>query len=100
MDKMNVEVSFKEVEEFHRIGKYEKDKSRPLKIAFQSKQTAEEVLKAARNLKDREEFKMVAQRRNLSNEDREILKQKVDEAKKNNNERSVEEINNFVYKIV
>lgn len=90
----------KEIAEFRRIGKYEKDKVRPLKVTFMNSQVLEEVLRNAWKLKDSEKYSGLMIRRDLSKEDREVLKGKLEEAKAKNNERSEDEAKTFFFKVV
>jgi len=76
------------------LASLKKDKSKPLKVIFQSRQTVNELLKVAYKLKDNDEFKQVKIRRNMCKEDR-VTEAKLDEAKLENNERSEEEQNLF-----
>lgn len=97
---LDEEVSGKDIEEFHRLGKYEANKNRPIKVTFQSTNMMEEVLRKAIKLHEEEEFKNVFIRRCLSREDRELLRGKLEEAKGKNAERSEEEAQVFFYKVV
>jgi len=81
----------REVEEYHRVDKFEKIKSRPLKVTFQSRQSVVELLRIAYKLKYHDEFKQVKKRRNKCKEDRELLKLKLDKVKLKKIERSEEE---------
>jgi len=94
------EIKGKDIEEFHRLGKYEPGKNRPLKVTFQSTNIMEEMLRKANKLHEEDEFKNVYIRRCLSREDRELLRNKVEEAKTKNAERSEEDAEVFFYRVV
>ena len=99
INKISPDISERDIEEFHRIGKYENGKHRPIKVTFQSANMMEEVMINAKNLKDEEEMKNIWIRRCLSKEDRDKLKEKYAEAKKKNEERSEEEESAFFFKV-
>ena len=48
--KVSKDITEKDIEEFHRVGKYESGKHRPIKVTFQSANTMEEVIRNAKNL--------------------------------------------------
>ena len=100
MNKISQDITEKDIEEFHRVGKYENGKHRPIKVTFQSANTMENVMMNAKNLKDEEEMENVWIRRCLNKEDRQILKQKFDEAKQKNEARSEEDKSLFFFKVV
>ena len=100
MNKISQDITEKDIEEFHRVGKYENGKHRPIKVTFQSANTMENVMMNAKNLKDEEEMENIWIRRCLNKEDRQILKKKFDEAKQKNEARSEEEKSNFFFKVV
>ena len=100
MDKVSKEITEKDIQEFHRIGKYESGKHRPIKVTFQSANTMEEVMSNTKNLKDEEEMKNIWIKRYLNKEDREMLKDKIEEAKQKNEARSEEEESLFFFKVV
>ena len=100
INKISQDITEKDIEEFHRIGRYESGKHRPIKVTFQSANTMEEVIRNAKNLKNEEEMKNIWISRCLSKEDRETLKEKIEEAKQKNEARSEEEKNLFFFKIV
>ena len=88
------------VEEFSRLGKYVPNVDRPLKVTLQNTSMVEMVLRNAKKIREKEEWKNVWVNRCLNREDREKLKEKVEEAKKKNDERSEEEARHFFYKVV
>ena len=87
------------VEEYHRLGKYEENKDRPIKIKFATQVMAEEVLNGAWKLARKEEYKKVWINRDLDGDEREKLKELVQEAKQKNDSRSVEEREQFYWKV-
>ena len=87
------------VEEYHRIGKFEENKDRPIKIKFATQVMAEEVLNGAWKLARKEEYKKVWMNRDLDGDEREKLKELVQEAKQKNDSRSVEEREQFYWKV-
>lgn len=89
-----------EVEEIHRVGRYEKGKSRPLKVKFKVKAVAEEVMSKTWKLGKSENLKKYGIRNELTREEREIVKAKVDEVKQRNEERTEEDKKNFFWKVV
>ena len=100
MNKISEEITEKDIEEFHRVGKYESGKHRAMKVTFQSSNIMEEVMQNAKNLKDEEEMKKIWIRRCLNKEDRETLKVKIEEAKQKNEERTEEQKSLFFFKVV
>ena len=100
INKVSTDLTEKDIEEFHRLGKYESGKHRPIKVTFQSADMMEEIMSNARNLKGEEEMKNVWIRRCLNKEDRETLKEKIDEAKQKNEARSEEEESRFFFRVV
>ena len=91
-----------EIEDLHRLGKFRRDRNRPrpMKIKMKRKAVAEEVLTKSWKLSKEEELKRYNIRRDLSPEEREILRAKVTEVKKRNEERTEEEKQQFFWKIV
>ncbi len=64
----------KQVEEFHRIGKYEEEKMRPIRIRFSTQVQAEEVINGSWRLSEDEEYKNVWINRDMEKIER--IKQK------------------------
>ena len=91
--------SKKNVSDFRRIGKYEKDKNRPLRVTFNEVKHLKEVLRNVRKLQCDEDGKHWSIRQDLSKEDREKVKMKI-AAKRLNGNRNEEEINSFFYKVL
>ena len=69
------------VEESYRIGKYDENKQRPVKIKFATQAQAEEVLRGAWKLSRKDELKGVWINRDLDEEERVRQKELVTEAK-------------------
>lgn len=88
------------IEEFQRLGKYVGNAFRPLKVTLQCSSMVETVLRNAKKIKQSDEWKHVWVNRCLTREDRDKVKEKVQEAKLKNSERSVEEENHFFYRVV
>ena len=88
------------IEEFQRLGKYVKNVNRPLKVTLQSSSMVETVMRNVKKIKQSDQWKHVWVNRCLTKEDRDKLREKVQEAKQKNNERSEEEERHFFYKVV
>ena len=99
INKVSKDITEKDIEEFYRVRKYESGKHRPIKLTFQNANMME-VMRNARKLKDEEEMKNVWIRRCLNKEDRETLKEKIEEAKQKNEARSEEEESRFFLRVV
>ena len=100
MSKISEDITENDIEEYHRVGKYEAGKNRPIKVTFQSANKMEDIMKNAKNLKEEEEMKNIWIRRCLNKEDRQILKEKIEEARQINEARSEEEESLFFFKVV
>ena len=87
------------VEEFHRIGKFEEQRDRPLKIKFATQVQAEEVLSGSWRLSGKEEFKNVWINKDLDEEERNKVKELVKEAKQKNDMRTEEEKEKFYWRV-
>ena len=85
--------------EYHRLGKYEEDKDRPIKIKFATQSYAEEVLSKAWKLAQVEEFRRVWISKDLDIEEREIQRNLVIEAKQKNEQRTEEEKKKFYWRV-
>ena len=88
------------IEEFTRLGKYVENVNRPLKVTLQCSNMVEMIMKNARNLKQSDQWKHVWVNRCLSKEDRDKLRERVQEAKQKNSERSEEEEAHFFFKVI
>ena len=88
-----------DIEEVKRVGKYTKGKSRPIKVQFKSKKTVEEIMTVTWRLSKIEEQKHIIIRRDLTQEEREVIKKLQDEAKLKNDGRTEEETQQFFYRI-
>ena len=93
------EEALKFVEEYHRLGKYEEDKDRPIKIKFATQSYAEEVLSKAWKLAQVKEFRRVWISKDLDIEEREIQRNLVIEAKQKNEQRTEEEKKKFCWRV-
>ena len=85
----------------YRIGRYMKNntKPRPTKITFDSNERMFNFLTKARILKDIDEFKHIRIHKHLNREEREILKEELTIAQRENNARSDEEEKEFFWAI-
>lgn len=88
------------IEEFSKLGKYDANVNRSLKVTLQNTSMVEVVLRNAKKIKQSEEWKNVWVSRCLNKEDREKLKEKVEEAEKKNAERSEEASRHFFNKVI
>ena len=86
------------VDEFFRIGKFEDNKHRPMKIKFATQAMAEEVLNGSWRLAENEELKNVLIIRDLDEGERLRVKELVAEAKEKNDQRTEEE-KKFYWKV-
>ena len=83
-----------------RIGKFTPGgKPRPFRITLCSNQQATNFIQQAKTLKDHTEMKEIGIRKSLGKADRETLKASVQEMKRRNNERTVEEQATFFWSI-
>ena len=89
-----------QVEEFYRIGKFEENKDRPLKIKFATQIQAEEVINGAWKLASKVEWKKVWINRDLDEEERVKQRELIGEAKEKNDSRTEEERKKFYWKVV
>ena len=80
-----------QVEEFHRIGKYEDDKARPIRIKFATQVQAEEVLSGSWRLSGDEVYKNVWINRDLDKAEKLWQKELINETKQKNEQRTEEE---------
>ena len=90
---------FGEVEEIMRLGAYEEDKNRPIKIKLKSQVTAEVILRNAWRLSNYDETKGIYIRRNMTEEERAKIKVLVMEVKERNEARSEEDKTKFFWKV-
>ena len=88
------------VEEYYRLGKFEENKGRPVRVKFVTQTQAEEVINGAWKLARKEQFKRVWINRDLDEKERETLKGLVAEAKEKNELRTEEEKKKFYWKVL
>ena len=93
------EETMRFVEEYHRLGKYEENKDRPIKIKFAGQSYAEEVVSKAWKLAQVDEFKKIWISKDLDMEEREIQRNLVIEAKQKNEQRTEEEKKKFHWRV-
>ena len=89
-----------QVEEYYRIGKFEENKDRPLKIKFATQLQAEEMVNGAWKLARKDVWKKVWINRDLDEEERIKQRELVGEAKEKNDNRTEEEKKKFYWKAV
>ena len=94
------EQALKAMEEFHRVGKYEENKVRPIKIKFVSQSQVEEIINGTWRLGGKDEFKGVWINRDLDEEERKNLKELVTEARRKNDLRTEEEKKKFYWRVI
>ena len=87
------------IEEFHRIGKFEENKDRPIRIKFATQVQAEEIINGAWRLARVEQCRNVWINRDLDEDERGKLRELVQEAKQKNMERSEAEKMQFYWKV-
>ena len=88
-----------EVVEHIRLGKFEEGKHRPIKIKFNSQAPAEFMLYYSWKLHEHEDFRRIFIRRNMSEQEREQLKELLTEVKRRNDERTEEEREQFFWRV-
>ena len=88
-----------EVVDHTRLGKYDDGKDRPIKIRFNTQAAAEHMLYNSWMLHGDAELSKVFIRRNMSEEEREKLREMLTEAKHRNDERSEEEREQFFWRV-
>ena len=89
-----------DIEEVHRVGKYQEGKDRPLKVRFSTQVGTEEVLAGAWRLAKTEEYKEVWIKKDMNEEERIAQRGLVDEAKQKNKERSEQEKEKFYWRVI
>ena len=89
----------KQIEEMYRLGKYNTDKTRPIKIKFRSQTTAENILAKTGKLADSEQYKKVWIKREMNKEERELEKTLRQQAKEKNEKRSEKEKEEFYWRV-
>ena len=94
------EQALSAVEEYHRLGKFEENKGRPLRIKFATQAQAEEIINGAWKLAGKDKFRKIWINRDLDMKERETLKGLVAEAKEKNELRTEEEKTKFYWKVL
>lgn len=89
-----------QIEEVHRIGKYEEGRERPMRIRFMTQTAAEHVLKRTGKLAKIEEMKKIWIRRDMNEEERNKLKELRVEAQTKNETRTQEQTKKFIWRVV
>ena len=100
LDNLGQERNLKEeVDDLVRLGKYKEGEHRPLKLIFKSQSATEEALSLGWKLKESENFKNIYIRRNMNQEERQKLKEQLNDIKEKNDGRNEEEKKNFYWKL-
>ena len=89
-----------QVEEVHRLGRYEPGKTRPMKVRFSVQSAAEHVLERTGKLARVEELKQVWIKRDMNEEERKKERELLAEAQTKNEERTEEQVENFYWRVV
>ena len=89
-----------EIEEVVRIGKYNEGGQRPMKIRFKSQSTAEEILGRSWRLANKDAYKNIWIKKDMTEEERAKTKELIDEAKEKNANRTEEEKNVFFWRVL
>ena len=84
-----------EIMEIRRLGKFRDGKARPIRVKFAKEETAQGILRTAYRLKDNEDFRNIKIKELMDEEDRAKLKSLLEQATKNNEQRTEEEKNTF-----
>lgn len=87
------------VEDIFRIGKFEENKNRPVRIKFATQSMAEEILYGSWRLAGKEDFKNVWINKDLDEGERLKVRELVEEAKQKNDSRTEEEKLKFYWKV-
>ncbi len=95
-----IEEIVEQIEEVYRIGKYDENGTRPMKIRFTSQTAVEHVLQRTGKLTKIEEMKEIWIKRDMNEEERSKLKKLRVEAQSKNEERTQEQARRFVWKVV
>ena len=88
-----------EIEDYMRLGKYEEGKSRPIKITLKSQVIAERLISMSWKLKDTQETRMIYVRRNMTQEERDKMRELITEVKLRNEARSEDDKTKFFWKV-
>ena len=89
-----------QIEEVYRLGKYDSNKTRPMKIRFTTQTAAECVLERTSKLAKVDDMKDIWIRRDMNEDERKKIKELVAEAKAKNEERTPDEVNKFFWKVI
>ena len=89
-----------EVEETHRIGKYNEGNTRPLKVRMRSQLAVEEITARANRLAQTEEYKDIWMKRDMNLEERQKEKDLRQEAKGKNLRRTETEKKTFYWRVL
>lgn len=95
----DMDDTVRQIEEYHRLGKYDEGKDRPIKIKFATQSCAEDVISKAWKLAQVEELKKVWISKDMDLEERETQRRLVLEAKEKNYQRTEEEKRKFYWRV-
>ena len=90
----------KEVEEVHRIGRYNEGGIRQLKVKLRSQTTVEEILVRTGKLADNTKYKNIWIKRDMNMKEREKERDLRDEAKEKNERRTETEKKKFYWRVL
>lgn len=93
---MTKEISERHIKEYGVDDRYENGKNKQLKVAFQSNNSVEEIVRIEKKLGEIKEHKEVRIKRCLSQEDKEVVKERIEESKRKNGKTSEEEEMHFL----
>ncbi len=96
----DLELEENSMEQYARLGKFEPKKNRPLKVTFKNSSVVESVMRKVKTLKENPQYQGVWINRCLCKEDRDKLREKIEEAKEKNDQRSEDEKLQFFYKVI
>ena len=88
------------IEEVTRIGKYTEERTRPMKVRLDSQVAAEMILRRTSYLRKAEGMKDIYIRREMNEEERNTVKELMEEAKAKNEERTKEQAEKFIWRVV
>ena len=88
-----------EIDEITRLGKYDEEKNRPIKLTLKSQTAAEMITSKSWVLSTKQGYKKVYIRKNMNEEERKNFKEMVVDVKMKNEERTEEEKEKFFWRI-
>ena len=98
---IKIQLMDDDIVRLHRLGKYARERDRPLKVCFKQTNTVESVLRNAKGLKHAPEpFKEVQINRDLTQMQRDEESELEQECKKRNQNLTSDEAKNFKWRVV